>query len=55
MPRILVVEDDAAIAKVLIDNLEFEGYEVLALKCSKLHRKSQTEIKCQLCMTRSSR
>ncbi|NKB70755.1 MAG: response regulator [Candidatus Latescibacteria bacterium] len=30
MTRILVVEDEAAIAKVLVDNLEYEGYQVLA-------------------------
>ena len=30
MPKILVVEDEAAIARVLVDNLIFEGYEAEA-------------------------
>ena len=31
MPKILVVEDEAAIARVLVDNLIFEGYEAEAV------------------------
>ena len=31
MPRILVVEDEAAIARVLVDNLVFEGHEAEAV------------------------
>ena len=31
MPRILVVEDEAAIARVLVDNLIFEGHEAEAV------------------------
>jgi len=31
MPRILVVEDEAAIARILLDNLIFEGYEAEAV------------------------
>ena len=30
MTKILVVEDEAAIARIVVDNLEFEGYEVAA-------------------------
>jgi DNA-binding response OmpR family regulator len=32
MTRILVVEDDAAILRALVDNLRYEGYEVLAAR-----------------------
>ena len=31
MPKILVVEDEAAIARVLVDNLIFEGHEAEAV------------------------
>ena len=31
MPKILVVEDEAAIARVLVDNLLFEGHEAEAV------------------------
>lgn len=47
-PRILVVEDDAAIRRGIVDALQFEGYQTLEAACGKSGREQALAEACDL-------